>query len=81
MNKIITRIGSKEEWEDFYYYSKSGYKPKKYPKSYPCFAKKEDCDGGIGGDYVSHYVCYAPKKYSASGAFLAGLEADWIQLC
>ena len=77
----MTIIKSNDEWDKFYYYSHHGYKPKKYPKSYPCIAKKETEGGGLMGEYTAHYVLYLPENLkSKKDAFFAGVaaaEGNW----
>ncbi len=76
----ITLIKGRADWDAFYAYSKGGYKPKKYPEVYPCFAKKETEEGGLGGGFVNHYVCQTPyfaETMTEEEIFLAGLNAEW----
>jgi len=44
----MTIIQNKEDWIKFYAYDKKYLK--KYPKHYPCIAKKEREERGIMGD-------------------------------
>jgi hypothetical protein len=74
------QINNKEEWESFYYYSPN-YKPKKYPKEYPCLAKMVTEGGGIVGEYEAHYVCYFPATQDPRKAFLAGISRKWEYIC
>lgn len=74
-------INNKEEFDKFYYYSVSGYKPKKYPREYPCVCKIESASGGIAGDYEAHYAAYFPKTNSQKDAFIAGLNQNWQYIC
>lgn len=63
-------IENQEDWERFYwyadYYKKEG-KPIPSPKDYPCLAKMESRDGGIGGDYETHFVAYPPRPIETEG--------------
>ena len=74
-------INSKEEFNKFYYYSKSGYKPKKYPTEYPCVCKIETGGGGLAGEYEAHYAVYFPKTESVTDAFISGLNTEWEYIC
>lgn len=75
----MTKINNAKEWEDFYHYKS---KPRKYPKSYPCYARKESEDCGIMGSAWYHYACYAPNsEVSPTEAFELGLGAQWELIC
>ena len=76
----MIQINNAKEWEEFYYYSPD-YKPSKYPKEYPCLAKKEKRGGGIVGEYEAHLVAYYPKTKSKNLAFLCGLNYNWEFVC
>jgi hypothetical protein len=71
-------INNKDDWDDFYFYK--GYKPKKYPKQYPCLAKRETEGGGIVGEYEAHYVVYPPAD-NLIDHFVLGLNAKWEYVC
>ena len=79
----MTIINNKQEFQEFYHYWNDGkYKPKKYPKKYPCACKKEHVDGGLCGDYMSHYVVYFPEiEMGTKDAFILGLNTKWEYLC
>jgi hypothetical protein len=76
----MTKINSKEDWENFYYYKESS-KPTVYPSRYPCFADRVTEGGGICGEYEAHYVAYIPNTRSVEKAFLAGLSNPWEYIC
>jgi hypothetical protein len=76
---MITLINNKKDWEKFYYYK--GYSPKAYPKSYPCYAKRETEGGGLAGEYEAHYVVYPLNVQTVELAFLAGMKAEWKFIC
>ncbi len=76
-------IHSDAEYEAFYQYAPV-YKPKRFPKRYPCVVKKECEDVGVAGGAWVHYVVYFPRFNEAASsreeledAFLLGLRAEW----
>ena len=75
----IQIINNSTDWDQFYAYSKGGHKPKKYPLNYPCYARKELIEGGLGGDYWNHYICEIPEFeiMSRKEIFEAGLNVEW----
>ena len=72
------KVTNKEDFEDFYPYSKDQIK--EYPKEYPCITKIVYVDGGLMGDYKEVHVAYFPKNVSAEEAFLIGLFNPWEKL-
>jgi hypothetical protein len=71
-------INNKEEYEEFYPYSKD--KIKEYPKEYPCICSWSTEGGGLMGEYRQVYVIYFPKNLTADEAFLKGLYPEWIEI-
>lgn len=80
MNKDITVIRTKEDWEKFYSYNKKYLTKSKYPKKYPCIAKIENEDCGIMGFADYHYVIYLPKNFEKMNKldlFMSGIKQEW----
>lgn len=68
-------VNSKEEFEEFYPYSKDQIG--EYPKEYPCVCKWMWEGGGLMGEYKQVYVIYFPKNVTINEAFIKGLESNW----
>jgi len=68
-------INSKDEFENFYPYSKDQIN--EYPKEYPCVCKWRREGGGLMGEYKQVYVIYFPKNVTNNEAFMMGLYASW----
>jgi hypothetical protein len=68
-------INNKEEFENFYPYSKDQIK--EYPSEYPCVCTWEEEGGGLMGEYKVVYVTYFPKNVTIEEAFLQGLNPKW----
>lgn len=65
-------INNKEDWERFYWYAdynKKRGEPIPSPTVYPCLAKMESVEGGVGEDWIkySHYVAYPPDPIHTEG--------------
>jgi hypothetical protein len=71
-------VNNKEEFEDFYPYSKDQIS--EYPKEYPCVCKWEHEGGGLTGDYKQVCVAYFPVNATPNEAFLIGLRNPWTPL-
>lgn len=77
-------ISNKEDWEKFYSYDKKYLSKTKYPKTYPCLAKKENEDCGIMGFADFHYVIYLPKNFESMSKIEVCeqvLSQEWKHLC
>jgi hypothetical protein len=73
------KVTNKEEFEDFYPYSKDQIS--EYPKEYPCIVNWEYEGGGLMGEYKQVYVAYFPKNTTSDEAFRIGLEDNpWTPL-
>ena len=66
-------INNKEEFENFYPYSKDQIG--EYPKEYPCICYWQEEGGGLTGYYKQIYVIYFPKNLTPHEAFIEGLSA------
>jgi hypothetical protein len=71
-------IDNKEEFEEFYPYSKDQIG--EYPKEYPCVCTWEEEGGGLMGEYRQVYVLYFPKDVTIEEAFLLGVKRNWQPL-
>lgn len=82
MSSDYAIINDKEEFEEFWYYDATKYKPSKYPKRYPCLGTMSYQDGGLGGGGYNHYLYYPPEGVDIE-TFRACLDAgppppdDW----
>ena len=48
-------VDSKEDFIAFFQKFYPNYKPKKFPKFYPCYVKAEEEGGGLVGEYWQFY--------------------------
>ena len=71
-------INNKEEFQDFYPYSKDQID--EYPSEYPCVCVCEEEGGGLMGEYKVVYVTYFPKNVTIEEAFLQGMKPKWEKL-
>ena len=69
-------IYNKEQFEEFYFYSKDQIKESDYPKEYPCVCKQKYWDGGLVGSHVDHVIIYAPKNVNKIDYF-DGVLKGW----
>lgn len=68
----MTIINNKEEFEQFYPYSKDQID--NYPKEYPCMCNWFEEGGGLMGEYRQVYVLYYPKDVDKK-SFEQGVRA------
>jgi hypothetical protein len=71
-------INNKEEFEEFYPYSKDQIS--KYPSEYPCLCSWSNEGGGLMGEYKQVRVIYFPKNVTVEEAFLLGIKKQWLEL-
>jgi hypothetical protein len=76
--KINMVINNKEEFENFYPYSKDQIK--EYPKEYPCVCSWSEEGGGLMGEYKIIYATYFPKNVTTQEAFIQGMTPKWEKL-
>lgn len=79
----MTLIDSPEAYNAFYPYAQGGYKPRVYPRRYPCLCINERQEGGLGGDYWRMSVIYLPLDLATTpphAAFIAGARAEVVVL-